>query len=154
LYGKRFLLITDHAAVTYLQKFADNNSRLLRWSLRLAKFHFKVQHRPGTQIRHADTLRLHIQAVTTSHTLSRELVKAEHGKDYFCRQLEVGKAKGKSEYFYDEEGMIYRRRKNDKHQLVVPKSLVKDVIELNYSTIFAAHPGRNRTLDLLCLRLY
>jgi len=36
LYGKRFLVRTDHAALTYLQKFADHNSRLLRWSLKLS----------------------------------------------------------------------------------------------------------------------
>jgi len=30
LYGKRFLVRTDHAALTYLQKFVDHNSRLLR----------------------------------------------------------------------------------------------------------------------------
>jgi hypothetical protein len=34
LYGKRFTLRTDHAALKYLHTFADNNSRLLRWSLR------------------------------------------------------------------------------------------------------------------------
>jgi hypothetical protein len=29
LYGKHFLVRTDHVALTYLQKFADHNSRLL-----------------------------------------------------------------------------------------------------------------------------
>jgi len=56
LYGKRFVLRTDHAALRYLHTFADNNSRLLRWSLRLSDFDFTVEHRPGTQIRHVDEL--------------------------------------------------------------------------------------------------
>jgi hypothetical protein len=30
LYGKKFLVRTDHCALTYLHNFADNNSRLLR----------------------------------------------------------------------------------------------------------------------------
>jgi hypothetical protein len=30
LYGKKFIVRTDHAALTYLHKFADNNSRLMR----------------------------------------------------------------------------------------------------------------------------
>jgi hypothetical protein len=110
---------------------------------------FKAHHRPETQIRHADAISRHIQTVTTSHTLSRELVKEEQGKGNFCRQLEVENAKGKSEYFFDEEGIIYRRRKNGEHQLVVPKYLVKEVIALYHDPFFAAHPGRNRTLEFL-----
>jgi hypothetical protein len=31
---------------------------------------------------------------------------------------------------------------NGKHQLVVPKTLVKEVIALNHDSIYAAHPGR------------
>ena len=72
----------------------------------------------------------------------------------FCNTLEVGKTKGKSEYFYDEEGVIYRRRKNGEHELVVPKNLLGDMTALNYDPIFAAHTGRKRTLDILCIRYY
>jgi hypothetical protein len=35
LFGKRFLVRTDHAALKFLRNFAENNSRLMRWSLRL-----------------------------------------------------------------------------------------------------------------------
>jgi hypothetical protein len=48
LYGKRFLFRTDHAAFTYLQKFADHNSRLLRWSPKLSELDFVVEHRAGS----------------------------------------------------------------------------------------------------------
>jgi hypothetical protein len=61
---------------------------------------------------------------------------------------------GKSEYIYDEEGVIYRRRMNGEHQLLVPKALAKEVIELNHDSIYAAHPGRKRTLEILCIRFY
>jgi hypothetical protein len=37
---------------------------------------------------------------------------------------------------------------------VVPKSLVRDVIAMNHDPIFAAHPGRKRTLEILCMRYY
>ena len=54
LYGKNFLVRTDHSALTYLHKFADNNSRLMCWSLRLAEFDFDVEHRQRNKIRHFD----------------------------------------------------------------------------------------------------
>ena len=38
LYGKQFVLRTDHAALKYMHNFAGNNSRLLRWSLRVSEF--------------------------------------------------------------------------------------------------------------------
>jgi hypothetical protein len=46
LYGRRFVVTTDHAALTYLRKFADQNSRLMRWNLK-SDFVFTVEHRAG-----------------------------------------------------------------------------------------------------------
>ena len=71
LFGKRFLVSTDYSALKYLHKFADNNSRLVCWSLRPAEFEFEVEHRPCSKIRHVDALSRHVQAVTTGHLLSK-----------------------------------------------------------------------------------
>jgi hypothetical protein len=60
LYRKRFLVRTDHAALTYLQKFAGHNSRLLRWSLNLSELKFVVEHRAGSKISHVDALSRHV----------------------------------------------------------------------------------------------
>ena len=80
---------------------------MLRWSLRLSEFHFTVERRPGTQIRHSDALSTAVQSIAHERELSREEVKEEQAKDKFCHSLEVGSAKGKSEYFADEDGVIY-----------------------------------------------
>jgi hypothetical protein len=74
IYVKKFVVHTGQAALRYLYKFADNNSRLLRWSLRLSEFDFEFEHRPATQIRHVDALCPHVQVGTTDHTLSKEVV--------------------------------------------------------------------------------
>jgi hypothetical protein len=137
-----------------MHKFADNNSRLLKWSLKLSEYNFEVQHKPAAQIKHVDTLSRVVQTVSSQHALSREEVKAEQGKDKFCTTLKLGTVKGKTEYFGDEDGLMYRRRKNGEHQLVVPASMVHEVIRLNHDPAFSAHPGRNRTLNLLCVRFY
>jgi hypothetical protein len=76
LYGKPFVVRTDHSALKYLHKFTDNNSRLMRWSLRLTEFDFVVEHRPGTRIMHADALSRHVQAVT-DHSLSKDVMREE-----------------------------------------------------------------------------
>jgi hypothetical protein len=59
LYGKQFLVRTDHAAFKFVRNFADN-SRLMRCSLRLSEFDFQIEHVPGSKIRHVDTLSRHM----------------------------------------------------------------------------------------------
>jgi hypothetical protein len=46
LYGKQFLVRTDHSALKWLHTFANNN-RLMQWNLCLAEFDVKVQYNPS-----------------------------------------------------------------------------------------------------------
>ena len=46
---------------------------------------------------------------------------------------------------------MYRRRRNDRHQLVVPKALIYDVTKANYNPVYIAHTGMKRTFDLISL---
>ena len=54
--GRRFIIQTDHRALTWLNKFKDKNPRLTRWSLMLQSYNFIVQHRKGQQNGNADGL--------------------------------------------------------------------------------------------------
>lgn len=44
LLGREFLLKTDHKALTYLMETKNPTSRLLRWSLRLQEFRFRIEY--------------------------------------------------------------------------------------------------------------
>ena len=107
-----------------------------------------------TQIRHADALSRAVQAVAHDFGLPGNVVKTAQEADKFCQSFKPGPASSKSEYFKDEEGLIFRRRKNCEHQLVVPLSLTHKVIKMNHDPVTVDHPGRSRTLDILCLRFY
>jgi len=72
LYRKPFLVRTDLVASTYLEKFADHNSRLLRWFLKLSELDFVVHHTAGSNIGHVDVLSRHVGAITNPDRLSRE----------------------------------------------------------------------------------
>ena len=141
LYGKRFLVRTDHSALSYLRNFADNNSRLMRWSLRLAEFDFIVQHKPGTKIGHVDALSRHVGAVMEDGPPSRERFLEEQGKDSYCSTLRPGNYTSKADYFFDDDGVVYKRQINHKHQLVVPASLIQDVIRANRTPMYVALEG-------------
>jgi hypothetical protein len=152
LYGRKFIVRTDHAALTFLHKFSGNNARLLRWSLRLAEYDFTVQHRPGAKIQHVDALSRHVRVVTTEPTVSKDTVRKEQATDSFCQTLNAEHANKGSELFRDSDGVIYKKRKSGDPLMVVHKSLVGNVISLHHSSVYAAHPGRKRTLDLISLR--
>lgn len=68
LYGRYFVLITDHRALTYLFSMKDCGSRLFRQRIELMEYNFKIIYRPGSQNQLCDTL----SRLETSEPLSIE----------------------------------------------------------------------------------
>ncbi|CAM4575830.1 unnamed protein product [Caretta caretta] len=56
VWGRRFHLQTDHAALKWLHTVKETNKKLLRWSLALQDFDFDVQHISGVSNKVADAL--------------------------------------------------------------------------------------------------
>ena len=56
LWGRSFTLATDHAPLRWMATNKDKNDRVTRWFLELQNYHFKVEHRPGSRMAHADAL--------------------------------------------------------------------------------------------------
>jgi len=73
----------------------------------------------------------------------------ERKKNSFCNSRKSGNPSSKSEYFPDENGVLYKPRTDRKHQLVVPHSLIRDVLRANHDPVCVAHPGMKRTFDLI-----
>ena len=86
--------------------------------------------------------------------LNREVVRGEQAKDKFCQSLNTGSYQSKREFFCDKEGLIYRRRRQGRHQLVVPTSIIQDVIRANHDPSYIAHPGINRTHSVIALNYW
>jgi hypothetical protein len=74
LFGRHFVVRTDHAALTYLTKFSDQNARLARWALKLSELYFTIEHRAGSKIPHADALSRHVATIQSQETLDPETV--------------------------------------------------------------------------------
>jgi len=52
------------------------------------------------------------------------------------------------------DGVLYRRMKGKQPKLVVPQSLMQDIIAENHNPIFVAHPGSKRTFELTSLKYW
>ena len=56
LFGRDFIIETDHNALTWLNQVKSKNRKLLRWSLTLQEYDFQVIHKAGSRNRNADAL--------------------------------------------------------------------------------------------------
>jgi hypothetical protein len=70
-----------------------------------------------------DALSRHVQTVTTEKGIAKDVIRREQKSDPFCQTLQVKSAAARSEFFYDQDGIIYKRQKHGEPLLVVPKSL-------------------------------
>lgn len=73
LYGRKFIIVTDHRPLTWLFGVKDPGSRLIRWRLQLEEFEYEVVYKPGTQNTNSDALsRIGITTVTEEPEVSKE----------------------------------------------------------------------------------
>eukprot|EP00731_Ephydatia_muelleri_P013152 Em0007g462a len=56
LYGRPFIVRTDHYALQWLRSFKEPEGQVARWLERLEEYEFTVQHRPGKKHGNADPL--------------------------------------------------------------------------------------------------
>ena len=56
LHGQKFLVITDHSALTHLKNMANPVGKLGRWLMTLNGYNFDITNRPGKQHSNVDTL--------------------------------------------------------------------------------------------------
>jgi hypothetical protein len=57
LYGRKFRIVTDHAALKWLIAVKNHQcARLTRWVLKLAEYEFEIEHKPGKKHVNADCL--------------------------------------------------------------------------------------------------
>lgn len=77
--GVHFTVYTDHASLLWLNRFEDSNSRLVRWTLRLQRYHFTLKHRKGTEMQVPDTL----SRMYKVETLDIDSFSATSDKTYF-----------------------------------------------------------------------
>ena len=109
----------------------------MRWSLKLAELEFTVEHKSGKKRPNVDALIQHVGTVLHDGNMSPEDYFQEKGKDIYCQSLKLWNYSYGHELFLDEMGLIYRRKPEDKHQLLVPQSLVHDVIKANHDPVYA-----------------
>ena len=73
LLGRRFIIRTDHASLTWIMRFRQTGGQLSRWLEELARYNFVIQHRKGTKHSNADGLSRIQQDVCDCYMAGRDL---------------------------------------------------------------------------------
>ncbi|GBO32566.1 Retrovirus-related Pol polyprotein from transposon 297 [Araneus ventricosus] len=77
LYGRKFLLRTDHASFRWPLNFREPEGQIARWIQRLQEYDFEIQHRKGTSHGNADALSRRPFLTTEDPWYSSEFQKAQ-----------------------------------------------------------------------------
>jgi hypothetical protein len=104
IYGRKFTAYADNRALKWLLNLQDPSSRLTRWAMKLSEYDFTVEHRPGTQMRHADALSRNVGLVETNAVLSKETVRDKQEVDDLCKQY-----RQYENFWTDEDGCYIDR---------------------------------------------
>ena len=56
LYGKKFIIQTDHRPLVWLMSLKDPNSNMLKWRIKLDEYNFEIKYKAGKLNSNADAL--------------------------------------------------------------------------------------------------
>lgn len=173
LYGRTFVVITDHCGLCWFMSNGRVNSRLTRWSIKLQEFSFVVKYRSGKLHEDADCISRdsievendHENLGTTSSVKSvEENDKIRHlqKSDEFCiktckllddSSLSKRKKNRLRKKFTIHDGIVYRCR--GKSLLpVIPKDLQIKILEEMHKGSLGGHFGMSKTYEKLKIRVY
>lgn len=137
LFGRKFKIITDHAALKWLLSLKDPNSRLVRWTLKLSEFDYEIIHKPGKLHSNADALSRKVR--TVERGLCDEIIDYQND-DAECKRLrtQIG--------FLVKGGVLYKKTK-DGEKIVAPEKVRKDIIKNFHDHPLSGHLGIRPTVE-------
>lgn len=150
LLGTRFVLETDHRALTCAMKTRDPTSRIGRWILRLTEYDFEAKHRPGSQMAHADALSrppmVEEPIVVGAATLSvpQDLLRVAQEMDPWIQT----NAKNPPDGMTQVEGLWIMGLPNRPAVPVIPGRLVNWYLQHCHANDWAGHPGVSATEEI------
>ena len=84
--------------------------------MKLAEYDFVVEHRPNTQMRHADALSRCVNMVEKTMVLSNEDICEEQQNDEVCQRYKL-----RNEFWTDDVGILFRRENKNSSRLLLQK---------------------------------
>ena len=172
LHGRKFTIVTDHAALQWKFKTSELKGRNARWFLMLQEYHYDIKYKPGKSHTNADALS-RLQSDTVSATTGEpdialrqrrdpELLQLisflENGQEYSSK-VDPSIAKEKSSEFFLEDNILYKKIVPSKPYdttklLVIPNNMRKDILTQCHDDQLSAHFGFQKTYEKIRIRFF
>ena len=167
LYGIQFTVETDHQSLQWMMK-AVAPARLVRWALRLAEYDFIIKYKKGSSNANAEALsRLPIDhdqsnsgevlnAIFTQGSLLTTILEQQRADIELMNIIEqLERSEGAPQLpFCIDRDLLYFTRYDGKLLLVVPQSVITEILELHQAHEFSVHMSRDRLYQLPRNRYY
>jgi len=158
LYGRRFVVYTDHRPLVHVFTRKTKSPRMTRYAHDLSFYNFSIRYKEGPMNHVPDMLSRQVARLVIADG-SPENIAKEQEKDpqlsdlrYYLKDGKVPKKKLPLSLaeFELKDGVIYRlRHLPDRicYQLVVPSSLKNSALKASHLPPLASHPGVQRTFE-------
>lgn len=103
LYGRHFVIRSDHASLRWLMNFRQPEGQLARWMQVLGGYDFVIEHRAGRQHSNADAMSRRPCSEDDCHYCARAETKSTDGNSTQSRAAKMTSAERGNEKFRDEQ---------------------------------------------------
>ncbi|KAJ8729020.1 hypothetical protein PYW07_006716 [Mythimna separata] len=147
LFGIHFKIVTDCQAFALTLKKKDLSAKIARRVLFLDQYDFVVEHRKCSSMRHVDALSRHPFVSVLVASLHDQVKDAQIQDEGLKAIIAIVKEKPYLDYWL-ENNILY---KSDQKQLVIPRSMEKEVIRRVHAN---GHFGKRKMKELLVKDFY
>ncbi|UYV79612.1 hypothetical protein LAZ67_18000031, partial [Cordylochernes scorpioides] len=163
LFGREFVIVTDHHALCWLSNLKDPTGRLARWALKLQEYNVTVVYKSGRKHQDADCLSRNPLQLESEEAYNDEdddipsitaltCFEAEQRKDpKICKLIEETERFGAESKGYEMlKGTLYKKNFDplgNQHLLVIPKHLRLELLKSLHDAPTAGHLGFSKTYE-------
>lgn len=148
LLGIDFKIVTDCSAFEMTMRKKDLTTRVARWALLLEEFSYKIEHRAGDKMRHADALSRNAISLIIKTEVSDRIKSLQQEDEKIKVIMELLKTTSYDTYVI-EHGLLHKHH-DGKSLLVIPRKMQKEIIKGAHEN---GHFGIKKTEELI-LREY
>ncbi|UYV71900.1 hypothetical protein LAZ67_9000991, partial [Cordylochernes scorpioides] len=163
LFGREFVIVTDHHALCWLSNLKDPTGRLARWALKLQEYNVTVVYKSGRKHQDADCLSRNPLQLESEEAYNDEdddipsitaltCFEAEQRKDPKISKLieETERFGAESKGYEMLKGTLYKKNFDplgNQHLLVIPKHLRLELLKSLHDAPTAGHLGFSKTYE-------
>ncbi|UYV69112.1 hypothetical protein LAZ67_6002474, partial [Cordylochernes scorpioides] len=163
LFGREFVIVTDHHALCWLSNLKDPTGRLVRWALKLQEYNVTVVYKSGRKHQDADCLSRNPLQLESEEAYNDEdddipsitaltCFEAEQRKDPKISKLieETERFGAESKGYEMLKGTLYKNNFDplgNQHLLVVPRHLRLELLKSLHDAPTAGHLGFSKTYE-------